>query len=501
MADDSDQILLRAYVRNRCEASFGELVHRHVDFVHSTALRIVRDTSLAEDVTQRVFLALARHSATLQARASLTGWLHETARNAAINTVRSEERRRQREQEAATMQHHDANDSETLWNHIGPILDEALAKLSPMEHDLILWRYFERRTADQIGGRIGVSPEAAQKRVTRALNRLKEIFAERGVTVSAAGLGALLSTQAVQSAPVGLAATSIAAASAVSTVLPTTSALQIFMVSTKAKIGLAAVVAASVTTPLVLQHQANARLQDENSRLRAELATPRATQSAPSNTPEPEALRNEREELLRLRGQVTQLRQQLASQSKGPSSGVSNKPDGRLAEESENARKLLAKSPEIPLIKANEFRNAGYATALASFHTINWAAANRETNAMLNAVGLEPEARTRADELFAQMPEAIRQRYGAVDALLVDWMMNWAEAPEAYRVLSEQQQGPDSATLTVQFQFPNSRVRENEVSFYRDQDGIWRRAVPAGIMEKLPAVVQSHAQASAAAGK
>ena len=101
MADDSDQILLRAYACNRCEASFSELVHRHVDLVHSTALRVVRDASLAEDVTQRVFLTLAKHSVNLQERSSLTGCLHETARNLAINTVRGEERRRQREQEAA----------------------------------------------------------------------------------------------------------------------------------------------------------------------------------------------------------------------------------------------------------------------------------------------------------------------------------------------------------------------------------------------------------------
>src|SRR5215471_2709683 len=98
MADDSDQILLRTYVRSRCEASFRDLVHRHVDLVHSTALRILRDATLAEDVVQRVFLAMAQHSAKLQGRASLTGWLHETTRHLAINTVRSEERRRQREQ-------------------------------------------------------------------------------------------------------------------------------------------------------------------------------------------------------------------------------------------------------------------------------------------------------------------------------------------------------------------------------------------------------------------
>src|SRR5262245_34835940 len=109
MADDNDQILLRAYVRSRCEASFSKLVHRHVDFVYSTALRIVRDVTLAEEVTQRVFLALAQHSAQLQERTALTGWLHETARNLAINSVRAEERRRQREREAATMNQPDTH--------------------------------------------------------------------------------------------------------------------------------------------------------------------------------------------------------------------------------------------------------------------------------------------------------------------------------------------------------------------------------------------------------
>ena len=110
---------------------------------------------------------------------------------------------------------------------------------------------------------------------------------------------------------------------------------------------------------------------------------------------------------------------------------------------------------------------------------------------MLNAVGLEPEARTRANELFAQMPEEIRQKYGTVDALMVDWAMNLAGPPEGYRVLSQREEGPDAATLTVQFQYPNSRVRENDVSFYRDQDGVWRRAIPTGVVEKLPHVVSS----------
>lgn len=495
---ENDQVLLRAYARDRCEASFSELVHHHVDLVHSTALRILHDPSLAEEVTQRVFLALAQHSAKLQQRASITGWLHETARNLAINTVRSEERRRQREQETAAMNQPDTNDAEDLWGQIAPQLDEALGQLNATERDVLLWRYFERRTAEQIGGRLGLSSEAAQKRVARALDRLRGILAERGLAVPTANLAALISTHAVQSAPAGLAASAITAASAASAAFPAASTLQILMASTKAKLSVAAFLAASVTTPLVLQYQANARLREQVTQLRAERAAPPPAQPAAvtSDASELEHLRNEHAELLRLRGQVTQLRQQPKGGSNGP---VRNPTGNRLAEEMENANRLLAKSPEIPMIRSNDFRNAGYATAEASFHTLNWAAANRDTNAFLNATGLEPQARQRADELFAQMPEAIRQRYGSVDVLLLDWAMNIAEAPEAYRILSQREDGPDAASLTVQFQYPNSRVRESDASFYRDQDRNWRRAIPAGVVEKLPNVVNNQTPATAAA--
>lgn len=276
------------------------------------------------------------------------------------------------------------------------------------------------------------------------------------------------------------------------------------MASTKVKLSVAALLAASVTTPLVLQYQANARLREQVAELRAERTTPPPAQPAvaASDADELERLRNEHNELLRLRSEVSQLRQQPVSQPTAASKEAIPKPtDNRLAEEMESAKRLLAKSPEIPMVHSNEFTNAGYATPIASFHTLNWATANKDTSAMLNAVGLEPEARTRANELFAQMPEAIRQKYGTVDALLVDWAMNLSEPPEGYRVLSQREEGPDAASLTVQFQYPNSRVRENEVSFYRDSDGVWRRAIPAGVVEKLPHVINNQGQGQARAAK
>jgi DNA-directed RNA polymerase specialized sigma24 family protein len=111
----TDQQLLRDYVERKSEGAFAELVRRHVDHVYSAALRMVCDTHLAEDVTQGVFAALAQNAHQLMERPVLSGWLHLTTRNLAANVVRSEVRRRAREQEAAAMNPLIANEPEVTW--------------------------------------------------------------------------------------------------------------------------------------------------------------------------------------------------------------------------------------------------------------------------------------------------------------------------------------------------------------------------------------------------
>ncbi len=109
----TDQQLLRDYTERRSEAAFAELVRRHVDFVYSAALRMVRDAHLAEDVAQGVFVALAQNAPRLAARPVLSGWLHRTTQNLAANTVRSDVRRRAREQEAAAM--NELHEPDAVW--------------------------------------------------------------------------------------------------------------------------------------------------------------------------------------------------------------------------------------------------------------------------------------------------------------------------------------------------------------------------------------------------
>jgi RNA polymerase sigma factor (sigma-70 family) len=133
------------------------------------------------------------------------GSLHRTAQNLAANAVRSDVRRRAREQEVAAMNELRAAEPGNEWEHIAPHLDAALGELSGPDRDAFLLRYFERKSAREIAKALGISAEAAQKRVRRAVEHLREFFAERGITVGASGLGLILSAQAVQAAPPGLA--------------------------------------------------------------------------------------------------------------------------------------------------------------------------------------------------------------------------------------------------------------------------------------------------------
>ncbi len=254
----TDQQLLREYAGPRWEAAFAELVRRHVDFVHSAALRMVRDAHLAEDVTQSVFAALAQNARQLVEHPVLAGWLHRTAQNLAANVVRSEVRRRAREQEAVAMNELLAAEPDACWEDIAPQLDATLGELNEADRDALLLRYFERKSAPEMAELLGISTEAAQKRVTRAVERLRKLFSQRNVTIGASGLAAVIAANAVQAAPTGLAltiCTATLAGTAVSTSTIITATKTIAM-TTLQKTVITTVLAAAAGTGIFEAHQA-----------------------------------------------------------------------------------------------------------------------------------------------------------------------------------------------------------------------------------------------------
>jgi RNA polymerase sigma factor (sigma-70 family) len=164
---DTDLELLARYARHRAEEAFAEIVRRHLDIVHSAALRQVRSPQLAEEVAQSVFTDLARDARRLAPDTILTAWLYRVTRRTAIDVVRREARRQLREQIATEMNAMNATAAD--WTHIEPILDDAMHALDETDRTAVLLRYFENKSLREVGQALGTSDDTAQKRVSRAV--------------------------------------------------------------------------------------------------------------------------------------------------------------------------------------------------------------------------------------------------------------------------------------------------------------------------------------------
>jgi RNA polymerase sigma factor (sigma-70 family) len=268
-ANDAD--LLRQFVRERSQDAFAELARRHLDLVHSAALRQVRSAQLAEDIAQSVFTDLARNAGKLKPGTVLTAWLYAVTRRTAVDVIRKESRRRLREQIAAEMNSMNAPDAN--WTQIEPLLDEAVSALEETDRAAVLLRFFENKSLREVGQQLGVSDDAAQKRVGRAVEKLREFFSKRKVTVGAAGLAALISANAVQSAPAALAITICSAAfvgTAVSSSAVIAATTKTIAMTTLQKLIFGTALIAAVGAGIYEAHQAR-QLRGQNESLRQQV--------------------------------------------------------------------------------------------------------------------------------------------------------------------------------------------------------------------------------------
>ena len=207
-----DRDLVRSYASEGSETAFRALVGRHVDLVFATALRQVGDTGLAEEITQNVFVHLARKAPALAGHETIAGWLHRSAILESKARFRSEMRRRRREEIAAALTETESAGRDPAAD-LSPLLDEALLQLREADRLALVLRFLEERSLREVGNALGIDEDAAHKRVSRALARVTEFFRNRGFALPSAGGAALLSqaTQAAPAVPAGLASSATGA--------------------------------------------------------------------------------------------------------------------------------------------------------------------------------------------------------------------------------------------------------------------------------------------------
>jgi len=196
----TDSELLRQYVKDGSEAAFRELVLRYAGLVYPAALRLTGGVGhRAEEITQDVFILLARKAPILIEHVTLAGWLHTSTRYIALRALHHQRKRDAREQEIAAMPTN-AN-SEIPWEQLRPLLDEAVGQLEERDRDAVLLRYFQGKSHREVGAALGLSEDTARVRTERAVEKLRRHFARGGVMASATLLSEVLTTNLAQAAP------------------------------------------------------------------------------------------------------------------------------------------------------------------------------------------------------------------------------------------------------------------------------------------------------------
>jgi RNA polymerase sigma factor (sigma-70 family) len=319
-----DQELLRRYAQDGADEAFTELVHRYADLVWSSGFRVTKNESLSEEVVQSVFADLARKAHRFPENTVLAGWLYRAACLAASKAVRTETRRLRRERQAMELYSVSGDDAQCndTTERLMPFLDQAMGALGETDRNAVVLRFFARKSLADVGAALGISDDAAQKRLSRALEKLRRVLQSKGIASSTTGLAAVLGAAGTQAAPAGMAGAvavaslSLGSATGVSGIWAAlTGTLPSELFTMKSNLSIAVVTLGLVGTPLIIQHKVLTQIRAENLALTAQATdldtlqqrnAEMLTQSAAAE--EVRRLRADQLELARLRAEAEELR-------------------------------------------------------------------------------------------------------------------------------------------------------------------------------------------------
>jgi len=420
-----DGALLRQYAQTGSEEAFSELVHRHLPLVYSAAVRQVHgNTAMAKDVSQNVFIDLARKARSLAEHELLAGWLYTSTRMAASKAIRTEQRRQLRERIAVSMHLADENPARDQTDLMA-VLDEAMGKLAAGDRNVLLMRFFQAKDLKTVGAAIGVSEDAARMRVTRALNKLHSLVTKKGVGLSAAGLGTLLTAEAVTAAPAGLAASISAAAVTSVGASAGTAALVKLLTLTKLKAGIiGAVVVAGVVTPFAIRQQTGVPRSPQNAFTRSgAVASSSSMLAPPTSDASAVALSQDNQAEIILR---TSTAEQELRRSKLRAAGARLRDQTAALSTDLSSQKAIVLS-KVALLKAwlREMPEKGipeiqFCTEADWLDVVDWAALDDETGARKALLGIRNLAKRRFEETVLAAVQKYSEAHQQLPANLAD---------------------------------------------------------------------------------
>ncbi len=473
----TDRELLSHYAVTGSETAFAELVRLRVGFVYGAALpRVGGDPHFAQDVTQQVFIALAREAHRLERHPILTGWLHTTTRNLAAALVRTERRRQSREKEATIMQETDSEpetdpDLKKLRGH----LDQALDGLRAQDRDALLLRFFEECSFADVGRRLQLSENAARMRVERALDKMHALLSRHGITSTATAIGAALASSTAQALPAGFATTissTVLASASLATVIPGI----VFMSITKLQLGLALALIAAGAGGFIAQRHTNEKLRTHLS-----------------------YLNDQSEEVARLRKENSRLKTSLAQLDRTSSNGAPISANASSTSNAVSTKTSVRRESSLlaaGLTPVAALDHSGRTTPRAAFSTQIWAAAEGDVDLEQSAILLTPEGRAKLEALLATLPPSIRSNYTTPEKLMAFALAGSPHPVGGMQVIGQTEQTADDVILQTEWQHADdSIVHHSNVELQHDSNG-WRMVVPMVLVNRAVAYMSRNSGTS-----